>query len=335
MFSGAETRRGGQRGSKTETEMATKILLRDVRRALMKRPPRGAENLFERAGGSHENVFGDAVLPELVDTHSTLLAQRHATEVDAEIPVLRSHIASSTLTPADFQRVKPDVSLRYVIRGRYASNLVATEDYFLVFASVGDLQEYSRACAVSEAKLDGSRINAKPVKTLDFAGYLRFLYPQLLADLADLPALVDIVQQGASKKKGHLEVLQQLLQGRRDLLERSPLATDTVLERAQALLSVQTPPDRQELVQRSCCVILRNVPANIATSKITAFFWDLAWFADGTRTVRPVFFDKRTHFNTYVLAFADEASAKLCVRRADGHHLFYNPVLPVVSAELL
>lgn len=330
----------GPKGQRRETGMVTKTLLRDLRRALAKRPSRGAGGLSERVvdGHGHEDVFGDAAPLGMLDTYSTggdggmLPAKMH--DVDADIPVLRSHIASRTLTPADFQKVRPDVPLRYVIRGRYARNLVATGDYFLVFASVSGLQEYARACAVGGTKLDGSRVNAKPVKTLDFAGYLRFLYPQGLADLADLPELVDLVRQGPREKKGHLESLQQLLQGRRDQLERSAQATETVLEQAQALLSAKAQQDHPK-VQRSCCVILRNVPAKISTSKITAFFWDLAWFADGARTVRPVFFDKRTHFNTYVLAFADEASARQCVRRADGHHLFYNPVLPVVSAELL
>lgn len=326
-----------------KNDMTTKTVLRDIQKAMVGKLRHPGGGFADRL-----DVFGETAALDLLDRESSSALRPELYNINAELPVLRSHIASRTLSAADFQRVNPEVPLEYVIRGRYAANLVPTDDYFLVFDSTDALKEYYRACIVGDWKLDGSRVNAKPMKTHDFVASLRFLYPNFLPDLQDLPHLISVARNSAREyppKKSPLQSLQQLLQSRYASLRKYyPLEEkQTLLEQAE-LLAATTEQQFEKnepcesggiKVQRSCCVILRNVPAKISIRKITDFFWDLAWFSEPSKRVRPIFTDKTSHLTTYMLCFADPASASRCFRRADGSHLFFDTVLPVVSAELL
>lgn len=229
----------------------------------------------------------------------------------------------------------------------------------MFFNNLNDLKDYYKFCFSNNKKLNGLNLNLKPLKINEFINQLRFLYPLNFPDLSDLPFLFNLAKLNIpnSEKREFISSLHSLLKNRRNFLYRYKLDNKTLLESAKILIddindgNKSTDNKHQNksknnklnsltqssinLVNRSCCVIFKNVPANISIKNICDFFWDLNWFSDKSRRIRPIFTDKTTNFTTYILVFNDNESANICINRANNNHLFFNEVFPIVHAEIL
>lgn len=327
--------------------MASKTLLQSIHNAFsQKSVPKSS--LF----GSdylHSLQGNDRLLADLIglERDETMKEQQINTDINdssIELPILRAYHPLRKLKQKDFQNLYNDVPLQYFIKGRYLNSLIPTDTYFLFFHSIDDLRKYYNHYKEDKMNqtINSLNVNLTPISTHDFVEEFRFSYPQFLPDLQDLPLSIATINKRLSivENQDLSQSLSRLLKNRQNAMYRyKHNGKKKLLGIAMKLKEDQSPNIKitqgTTPIDRSCCVVFKNVPANIAIRKIEDFFWDLSWFPDQERRIRPIFTSKNSNLTSYILVFADQKSASVCVNRGNNQHLFYNPVLPIVESELL
>lgn len=300
---------------------------------------KGATNVLRNILKFEPNV-SNSLTKTLLAT--SLRRDNSNTLVKTHVPVLRCHMSYTSLSHADFSELAPEYAPTKVINGRYVSNLLHTNDYFLIFKSIDELQQYfkySQGTKINELDVRLKEIN-------DFAHYMRFLYPNFMPDLDDLGDLLTIARRSAIidnkvKAKDFRTSLKLLLEKRTEAYSRYDLSAATQLSEYSLLLSDFITKKygsftlRFPQISRSNCVVLHNFPARIRLEKLTEFLWDLNWYDKSTLRIRKIFVNRSTNLATLILCFNTSEDANHCVRRLHNQNLFYNKKLPVLSAEIL
>lgn len=291
--------------------------------------------------------------PELKPEADTANESSATTQRASRYPsVLKIFQSSALLSPLDLVALIPkdkrgDLGLEEVIKGRYSSNLWPTGNYYLIFTDSKHSNSFWTLANDANRRLNGSYASFDFVP--DFSECLKYVYTPILPDLKNLSRLISLSFKqtgdlGKTEVNSHdrQEVLRKILDKRLNFIRRSdsPISS-AILSINESLLLESSVSGKlpQNLpgkpIDRCNCVILRNVPHNIAQTKIKDFLWDLKWYKVDELNLRKVYTDKTSQLSTYVLIFDSPKDAVRCVEKCNHQHLFYDESLPVSEAELL
>lgn len=263
-------------------------------------------------------------------------AEEGSNDLDTEVPVLRCFSPNMRLTKADF--TLGSMAPSNVVNGRYASNLVHTNNYYLIFNNVFQMATYLQQFMKDKPVINEQHINLALCN--DFVTHLRFIYPEVCPELSDLPLLFEYglkskkIKNQKGKYKSVSKICGKLVTSRIDAVRRyQDPSIKCLFEAARSFYTHER--DMVKQINRSHCVILNGVPANIHKNKILDFLWDLHWSNDENTCIRKFNLTPNGLFCSYVLVFEDETSSRRCIERTDRQHLFYDHCLPLVTAEAL
>lgn len=300
------------------------------------------DGLSLKRGGKSMPIPNDPVYSDLIDSYSSIDTNTNnkifedeimpfdAADKELKFPILRSFIPTKSLGFQDFQALNPNVPIKYIIKGRFPYNLYPANQYYLIFNNMEDLNKFHGSYLQSNFFLNGHAVNFKPIPRKSFTYHLRYCISKDLPLFKDSKELVDMGMQEAKHSAHFKESMKKFMNS------WSKNGPDMFLRKISRLQqrqgSAQTIDDY--LLDRSHCVVLKNIPMNIHAEKINDFLWDLVWYRHHQNVI-PVVTDPSTHFTTYLLLFDTRESATTAINRFNGNHLFFNSALPIVEAESL
>ncbi|VEU20682.1 DEKNAAC101591 [Brettanomyces naardenensis] len=292
-------------------------------------------------GGMTRTEEGDADRRAEEEVASARTTASNSSFYLPQSPILKLYQPAALLNPLDFISLLPaetrgKVEIQQIIKARYAPNLMPTGTYYLIFKDNEQSGRYYNFVNEGSRRINGNFASFEFVP--DFSTCLKYVYTPVLPDLKYLPELIELA------RSHHADIVDQLLEKRIELVKRSGgLVASTLVTLNESLLlrkysegELKVGEKRTDkLIDRSHCVILRDVPHKIEGAKIKDFLWDLKWYEVEELNLRRIFTDQTTGLSVYVLIFETYKDAKRCVRKLDNERLFYDKSLPVVRAELL
>ncbi|KAG7725472.1 hypothetical protein KL930_004235 [Ogataea haglerorum] len=261
---------------------------------------------------------------------------RKAVDEAAGLPchshILKAHSKAGYIAASDIVRMyqlKPTKYaakpvIRDIIKGRYVQTLQPTGAYYVFFDSFDDAAVFWSDAR--SALFNGSYVSFTFVNFEDEMGQMFF---PVLADTRIRKELVnwDALKQSMDHKMHALQKIPHL-SNLLTLLKQQPWLDP---QQDRGLLEFL----QEHPVERCQCVVLHNIPKNTSRRRLLDSFCELNLYQAHELGLRQVYTDRTTGLSTYVAIFETDADARRCVLMADGEHLFYDPELPLVRAELL
>ncbi|ONH75528.1 Keratin, type II cytoskeletal 79 [Pichia kudriavzevii] len=236
-------------------------------------------------------------------------AEEGSNDLDTEVPVLRCFSPNMRLTKADF--TLGSMAPSNVVNGRYASNLVHTNNYYLIFNNVFQMATYLQQFMKDQPVINEQHINLALCN--DFVTHLRFIYPEVCPDLSDLPLLFEYglkskkIKNQKGKYKSVSKICGKLVTSRIDAVRRyQDPSIKCLFEAARSFYTHER--DMVKQINRSHCVILNGVPANIHKNKILDFLWDLHWSNDENTCIRKFNLTPNGLFCSYLVSERSRAA---------------------------
>ncbi|ODV83387.1 hypothetical protein CANARDRAFT_19515 [[Candida] arabinofermentans NRRL YB-2248] len=248
--------------------------------------------------------------------------------------ILRFNHRNAFLLPKDILNISRSTSNSYeinpqimdIIKGRHTNNLVANGYYYLFFKTFEEAAVFWQNDQNNRMSFNSQFVS---LQFADFKKDCRFMYHPYLPDLR--------ITSLAPSKKPVANLYNKRIRTDENWSSLIPLVEsiwkDHHVEGQETNESMETIENL--IIDRSQCVILRNIPFFINQKKIKNLLWEFDLHEREDLNLRLVLNDTFKRVNTYVAIFSDSSEAERCVRKVNGQRLFFKEYLPVVKADLL